>query len=112
MKLEPIVTEQVDYKLSVEKLHKLKNIYNSIVKIKKSTNISKLKEIGELGLMKIGIIELEQLEDTRSKKSQELLSQTNKLLKEIGSGKQFKEKNKDIQYMIHSFFSQFKKTEE
>lgn len=112
MKLEPIVTEQVDYKLSVEKLHKLKNIYNSIVKIKKSTNISKLKEIGELGLMKIGIIELEQLEDTRSKKSQELLSQTNKLLKEIGSGKQFKEKNKDIQYMIHSFFSQFKRTEE
>ncbi len=111
-KLDPIVTEEVDYKLSVERLQKLKTIYNSIVKIKKSTNISKLKEIGELALVKIGIIELEQLEDTRSKNSKELLSQTNKLLKEIGSGKQFKEKNKDIQYMIRSFFSQFKQSGE
>lgn len=110
VKLEPIITEQKKYSLSPERILKLKNIYNSIVKIKKSTNISKLKEIGEVALLKIWDIELESLEKQKDSASKDLLWETNKLLKEIGSGKQFKEKDKDIVYILSSFFKNFQKS--
>lgn len=106
------------------KKEKFRIIYNSIVKIKTSTNIAKLKEIWELALFKIWEIELEKLEKTKTKKSKELLSETNSLLKQIWSSKKFIEKEKDIKYLfwelikqINDFFLSFKnkkqiKTEE
>lgn len=108
-KLNPIITLQKDYWLSPEKIEKLKNIYNNIVKLKKTTNISKLKEIGELALIKIGDIELQSLEKEKTKASKTLLKETNVLLKKIGSWKQFRSKERDINYILTSFFSQFKK---
>ncbi|QFR39762.1 hypothetical protein A9Q91_06165 [Candidatus Gracilibacteria bacterium 28_42_T64] len=91
--------------LDIEQKEKLKKVYNSIIKIKKSTNISKIKEVGELALLKIGILELRELEETKTLKSKKLLKQTNKLLKDIGSSKQFIEKGRDINFLVSSFFS-------
>jgi hypothetical protein len=62
---------------------KLKTLYNSIIKIKKSTNIAKLKEVGELALYKVGLLELRELEKHKSTKMKGLLKDTNKLLKQI-----------------------------
>jgi len=102
-KLQSIITLEKNYNLEPEKLEKLRNIHDSILSLKKSTNISKLKEIGELALLKIGNIELGALEDKKDQESKKLLSDTNTLLKKIGSNKQFKEKNKDIGYLFSLF---------
>ena len=86
-----------------EKKEKITNIYNSIVKVKKSTNIEKLKQVWELALLKIWEIELASLEWEKTKKAQKLLKETNSLLKQVGSSEQFKEKNKNLTYIIETF---------
>ena len=102
-KLDPIVNETAEYTVPTDKLEKLRNIYTNIIKLKKSTNISKLKEIWELALLKIWKIELDALEDEKTQESKALLKETNNLLRKIGSNKQFREKNKDIAYILSSF---------
>lgn len=102
-KFDPIVNQKKNYNLSPEKLEKLLIVYNNIIKIKKSTNISKLREVWELALIKIGDIELWALEQEKTTESQSLLKETNSLLKEIGSGRQFREKNKDLGLIINNF---------
>ncbi len=87
------------------KKQKLTDVYNSIIKIKKSTNIEKLKQVGEMALLKIWEIELSTLEETKNKESKKLLSETNKLLKQVWSNTQFKEKNKDIKHLFWLFVS-------
>ncbi len=84
------------YKLDEEKKIKLKNLYNSLIKIKSSTNISKLREVWESVLLKIWEIELWYLESTKDEKTLELLNETNKLLKQIWSEKKFIPDDKDI----------------
>lgn len=79
---------------------KLKTLYNSIIKIKKSTNIAKLKEVGERALIKVWEIELRELEKEKGDYIEWQLKETNKLLKDIGSNEQFIEKEKDIKYII------------
>ncbi|MCH2189058.1 hypothetical protein MK079_04505 [Candidatus Gracilibacteria bacterium] len=86
----------------------LKKIYNSIIQIKKTTNISKLKEIGERALLKIGEIELKQVEKNKSQEFKNNLKQTNKLLKEVGSNKQFIQKDHDISYLLKSYILDIK----
>ena len=85
------------------KKQKLTDVYNSIIKIKKSTNIEKLKQVGEAALLKIWEIELQTLEESKNERSKKLLSETNKLLKQVWSSTQFKEKNKDINYLFWLF---------
>ncbi len=109
-KLQPIVDNQKDYKLSPEKIEKLRVIYNNITKLKKSTNTNKLREVGELALMKIGNIELSSLEWEKTKASKDLLKETNGLLRKIGSWKQFHEKSKDINYILGNFISKIEKS--
>jgi len=53
VKLDNILNDKEILNLEIEQKSKIKDIYNSIIKIKESTNISKLKEIGELALLKI-----------------------------------------------------------
>lgn len=101
VKLEKIL-QNPHSNISPERMAKLQNIYNNIIKLKKTTNISKLKEIGELALIKIWNIELENLEKEKSDESKVLLKETNTLLKKMGSWKQFHEKNKDINYILNS----------
>ena len=96
--------------LDIEQKEKLKKIYNSIIKIKKTTNINKLREIWEIALLKIWLLELGELENNQSKKMKWLLKDTNKLLKQIGSTKQFKEEKHDFKKYIWDFLkSLFKK---
>jgi hypothetical protein len=45
IKIKNILENAIDEDLNLEKKDKLKTLYNSIIKIKKTTNISKLKEI-------------------------------------------------------------------
>ena len=87
------------------KKQKLTDVYNSIIKIKKSTNIEKLKQVGEAALLKIWEIELQTLEESKNKQSKKLLSETNKLLKQVWSNTQFKEKNKDVHHLFGLFVS-------
>lgn len=102
-KLRNILDQKEVWNISDDQRQKLKTIYNSIVKIQKTTNISKLKEVWELALLKIWSIELKSLESEKTKESQIYLKETNKLLKQIGSSKQFIQKNRDISYIIKNF---------
>jgi hypothetical protein len=83
-------------------------VYQNIIQIKSSTNISKLKEIWELALLRIGQIELEVLEKEKNIYAKEYLKETNKLLKKIGSDKHFIEKDKDIRAIIDKFLKKGK----
>lgn len=115
MKLSDIIDWKWVIKVDEEQKNKLSNIYNSIIKLKKSTNISKLKQIWEVALQKIWKLELASVEETKDEQSRKLLNETNKLLKELGSKERFIEKEKDIKYILWNFFdwlkSVFKKEE-
>lgn len=87
---------------------KLKLIYNEIIKLKKTTNISKLREIWELALLKIWKIELDELEKTKNKESRILLLETNKLLRKIWSKGQFIEKDRDVVYQLKYILNSIK----
>ena len=108
-KLENLISNKTWIELDLEQKEKIKNIYNSIIKIKSSTNIAKLKEVWELALLKIWKIELIELEDKHNESSKKLLKETNILLKRIGSKESFIEKNKDIWYIISNYFADLKK---
>jgi len=88
----------------IEEQEKFRKIYYWIIKIRSSTNISKLKEIWELALVKIWEYEFKLLEKKKDIQSKDLLKDTNKLLKKLGSKKQFIEKDKDINYLIKNNF--------
>lgn len=102
-KIKPIILWEEKLDLDTQQKEKIKDIYNSIIKLKKTTNISKLKEIWELALLKVWKLELNNLERTQNNESRELLKDTNKLLKKIGSKQQFIEKNKDIKKIFSGF---------
>ena len=57
-KLETLFNEREKFSIDDEMYSKLQNIYEKIITIKKSSNLSKLKQIGEVALIKIGEIEL------------------------------------------------------
>ena len=84
------------YKLEESKKEKLKNLFNSLIKIKSSTNITKLRTVWEAVLLKIWEIELDYLEKHKNKEWKQFLSETNNLLKKIWSEKKFKEEDKDL----------------
>ena len=107
-KLESMILWNSAVKLTQEQKIKFEAIYNSIIKLKKSTNISKLKEIWEVALQKIWKIELSQLEDTKDEQNRELLKETNKLLKELGSKDRFIEKDRDLWYQFKQFIDYLK----
>lgn len=106
-KLKNLLDDTTEEPINPEQKEKLKNIFNAIIKVKKTTNISKLKQIGELALLKVGSIELQYLEKTKSEETRILLKDTNKLLKQIGSHKQFVEKDRDIGYILRGYFQGF-----
>jgi len=93
--------------ISQEKRDILKRVYNGIIQIKKTTNISKLKEAWEMALLKVWEIEVRQLEKNKSDSIQKHLKQTNKLLKEVGSNKKFIPQNKDISYLLKTIVWDF-----
>lgn len=107
-KLESMILWNSILKLDIEQKQKLENIYNSIIKLKKSTNISKLREVWEAALQKIWNLELKVLEETKDEKNRELLKETNKLLKEIWSKDRFIEKDRDISYQFKQFIAYIK----
>jgi len=108
IKLKHILDNANEKEVSLEKKQKIKNLYNSIIKLKKTTNISKLKIIWEKALKKIWEIELSILEVSKSDKSRKFLKETNKLLKEVGSKEKFIEKDRDINYIVNKFISWIK----
>lgn len=104
-KLESIILWKYLPGVDIETKDKLKWIFNEIIKLKKSTNISKLKEIWELALVKIWKLELYELEKTKNEENRKLLKQTNKLLKQLWSKDQFIEKDRDIIYQINNLIN-------
>jgi len=92
--------------ISSERKQKLVEIYQAIIKLKSSTNITKLRQISELALKKIGEIEIEHLQKSKDEQTRELLKQTNALLKEVGSKDAFILQEEDVVYQIKSFFQQ------
>ncbi len=107
IKLEKLLSGSWSIKISVEQKEKIKNIYNSIIKLKKSTNISKLKIIWEAALLKIWEIELRELEDKHEDSSKDLLKETNSLLRKIGSRESFIEKDKDFWIKVTKVLNYF-----
>lgn len=105
-KLKNFIDSQEIY-LDFEKKEKFKNLYNHLVKLKNSTNIPKLKQVWELALIKVWEIELKILESKKDEESRKLLSETNKLLKEVGSKNSFIPKEQDIWYIVNNFIKSF-----
>ena len=108
--------ENDKYEIDYEKKDKLKKLYNSLIKIKSSTNITKLKEIWEAVLLKVWEIEVKALEEFKDENSKKYLDETNKLLKQIWSDKKFIPEDKDIKKQLYKafkatteFFASFKK---
>lgn len=100
IKLRNIIEWKIDENISLEEKEKLTIIYNLLIKVKTSTNIAKLKEVWELALKKIGEIELKVLEDKKTIELEQILKETNKLLKKVWSKTQFIEKEKNLSYII------------
>ena len=109
-KLQNLIDDTLIFSLSGETKEKLKEIYNGIIKVRKTTNISKLKQIGEVALIKIGQIELENVEKSQAAWSKKLLSETNNLLKQIGSKEVFIEESKDIKKILWRYIEAYKET--
>ena len=109
LKLNNVIEKDSIKNLNPERKQKVKNIYNSIIKIRNSTNIAKLKEIWEAALLRIWSLELENLEKNHSETSKVLLKSTNILLKQFGSNKQFVEKSKDYNYILWIYIDEIKK---
>lgn len=110
LKLKNILEKNILVDLDIDRKEKLKTIYNNIIKIKSTTNISKLRQIWEKALLKIWELEIENLEKNKDKKSEILLKATNTLLKKLGSSKQYVPKEKNLKYIITEFFLDIKRT--
>ncbi len=105
-KFDLFFNERTRYKIDDETFRKMEQIYERLLHIKGSTNLSQLKKIGELALIKIAQIELDSVEKEKDEESRKLLKNTNNLLKEIWSNKQFIESNKDFKKIFQWFISQ------
>lgn len=103
VKIKNFLDLQDNNYLNFEKKEKFKDLYNTLVKLKSSTNIPKLRQIWELALTRLWEIELQILESRKDEESQKLLSETNKLLKEVWSKTTFIPKDKDIWYIVNNF---------
>jgi hypothetical protein len=99
-KFQNLFKNEKFWNLEVEKTKKLQEIYNKLVILKQSTNIWKIKKISELALLKIWEIELSLVENKKDQEAWVLLSETNKLLKQVWSKIQFKPKNEDFVYQF------------
>jgi len=106
-KVKNLIDNKEITNLDIEQKEKLKTIYNSIVKIKKTTNVNKLKEIWEIALLKVWLLELHELEKNKSKDMKWMLKWTNKLLKQIWSSKQFTEESNDYKKILWGKFQWF-----
>ena len=102
LKLRFFLELEINEYLTLEKKEKLKEVYNVILRLKNTTNIAKLYEIWELALLKVWEIELKILEGKKDQKISELLKETNKLLKQVGSKTHFLEKDKDLNYILQN----------
>jgi len=109
-KFDNIFNNKLLFNIDETTLLKLETVYEKLIHIKTSTNIVKLRQIWELALLKIGQIELESLEKNKNTQSRELVSDTNKLLKKIGSSNQFIEEDRDFKKKIVNFFSEISRT--
>jgi hypothetical protein len=108
-KFDSIFNNRENYNLDNDTFYKLEKIYEKLIHVKWSTNLSKLKEIWELALIKVAKIELQNVEKNKDKESRDLLKETNNLLKKIGSSRHFIEEDKDIKKKIQSFFNNISK---
>jgi len=107
------VIKKIDYLLNFEdnsyidfkKKETLKNINNELIKLKSSTNIVKIKQIWELALIKTWELELKILESKKDENTRALLKETNKLLKNLWSKRNFIEKDKDIVLILKNFLN-------
>lgn len=99
-----------EFELDDESYFILQKIYEKILHIKSSTNISKMQEIWELALAKIAEIELKSVEIRKDIESRKLLHETNSLLKKIWSDKHFIEASKDYKKISKDFFIYIFKT--
>ncbi len=107
-KLRYFIEISNDEYLTLERKEKLREVYNNVIKLKTSTNIPKLKQIWEAALIKIWEIELHILETKKTKESKDLLTETNKLLKEVWSKSSFIQKDKDLNYILAHFLENLK----
>lgn len=102
-KLDSLLSWSSKIKIDLEQKDKIKKIYNLIITLKKSTNISKLKEVWELALLKIWKIEVWELNEKQDDDIKKLLKETNFLLKKVWSKKSFVEQSRDISFIINTY---------
>jgi hypothetical protein len=98
-----------------EKKIELESLEQNLLQAKGSSNLGKIKSITEHALTVIGQIELELAKTGMNTEKQQLLEETNSLLKQIGSSERMeivKKNDIDIGKTFSNFFAKIKKTSE
>lgn len=108
-KIDYLFNNKASFEIDDDTFFKLEKVYEKLLHIKGSTNIVKLQEVWELALMKLAEIELKSVEKKKDSSSRKLLSETNTLLKKLGSDKHYVEEDRDYKKKITSFFQGIKK---
>lgn len=108
VKLKQFINMPTNEYLSFEKKDTLKKVHEQLLTLRVSTNISKLKQIWELALSKIAQIELDIVNNSKSQEAKELLKETNKLLKQVGSKESFVANEDDLWYILKQNIEELK----
>ena len=102
-KLKNILDWKYWIDLEVEEKEKYNDAYSLLIKIKKSSNISKIQQVAERALMKVWELELRILEGQKREEMKDLLNETNFLLKKVWSSKRVVNKKDNIKYQLSLF---------
>ncbi len=108
-KIESLLLRYSD-KLEEDRVIRLKDLSRAVKQLKNTTNPDKLKLIGENVLERIGQLEIELLERRISDKKEELLGETNVLLKELGSSKKVVLPEEDFVRQAKIFFQRIRES--
>lgn len=102
-KIENITSKYNDV-LSSEKRSTLQLLYGTLRQTKNITNIAKLKLVGETALKKIGELEVDIVRKQGGEQKNELLKETNNLLKQFGSKTSVGWVDNDVSKKIEKLF--------
>ena len=98
-KIEILLEKYSEY-MDLERKRKLQDFSLSLKQLKNTTNIGKLQNILEVILIKIGELELELLQSDKMQEKENFLSETNILLKKLGSTAKIRNPETDISLKI------------
>lgn len=100
------IISNYDKNIDEDKINKLNQIYINLKQVKNITNIDKIKIIWETALLKIWELQSDLISKDIIKSKDDVLKDTNKMLKNFWSTKQIKTQENDIWLKIKNFIDE------